>query len=317
MKHSPIVLGLLGRSDPKHCWIMNKAHCYVRQIKAGSLNYLKSGCLNEMVGYMKLSANIQDLFTELPLLERPKAAQKAGFAAIDVYSPFDASPTDWKTALNEAKSRMVSFNLPLGDFFEGGEGLLTDPDQDDAFNVAMQRSLEFADCLQIDSINLVSGRVVNTAPGKAWQHLVERACILADALESRGMHLTIEPLNTHDFPKVLVYNLETALDFIADVDCSNVALQIDIYEMHNMEPGLTEQLRIKSKWIRRIQLCDFPKRSQPGSGNMNLVDIERALVEGNYKGWISAAYEPTDKTDNSFGWLDTLSVAALSERLQS
>jgi hydroxypyruvate isomerase len=266
---------------------------------------------------MKLSANIQDLFTELPLLERPKAAHKAGFSAIDVNSPFDASPADWEAALNEANSRMLSFDLPAGDFFEGGEGLLADPNQYESFEMAMQRSLEFAERLKVDSINLVSGRALNTAPGKAWRTLVERACILADALESRGMHLTIEPLNTHDYPKVLVYNLETALDFIADVDCSNVALQIDIYEMHNMEPGLTEQLRIKSKWIRRVQLCDFPKRHQPGSENMNLVDIERALVEGGYKGWISAAYEPTDKTENSLEWLNTLSVTALSERLQS
>ncbi len=266
---------------------------------------------------MEVSANISYLFNEVPLLDRPQAARAADFKTIDVTSPFDASPEDWKQALKGARSRLMSFDLPMGDFHQGGEGLLADPAQQEAFETAMARSLEYADALKVDSINVVSGRCTSTQTGKAWQTMIERCTLLADELEKREMHLTIEPLNTQDFTKVMVFNVETALDFISDVDRANVAMQIDIYEMHMMEPGLTEKLRVKAKWIRRVQLSDFPKRNEPGSGNMNLIDIERALMEGGYRGWLSAAYEPTGSTQDSLNWLSTLSAVALSERLQS
>lgn len=266
---------------------------------------------------MQLSINIGDLFTELPLLERPGAAKSMGFKSVDFKSPFEASPDDWEHALSEARCQLLSFDFPMGDFLEGGEGILCSPEQQGAFETALERSLEYVDRLEVDSVNIVSGSALTTAKGKAWKTLIQRSVMLADALEKRGKYLTIEPLSAQGASHLLVYNFETALDFISDVDYANVAMQIDIYEMHNMELGLTEQLRLKAKWIRRIQLCDFPKRHEPGTGNMNLVDIERALVEGHFKGWLSAAYEPCTRSSESFDWIDTLNIAALSERLQS
>ena len=117
---------------------------------------------------MEISANISHLFLEVPLLERPKAAKILEFKSVDVASPFDASPSDWQTALQQARSALNSFDLPMGDFFEGGEGLLCDPKQEAAFQSAFERSMEYVEVLKVDSINLYAGRSLQTPPGKAW-----------------------------------------------------------------------------------------------------------------------------------------------------
>jgi len=75
-----------------------------------------------------LDANLSILFTELPLLERPRAAKRAGFDAVEFWWPFDTAtppPAEvdaFVAALDAAGTRLVGLNFFAGDMPAGDAG---------------------------------------------------------------------------------------------------------------------------------------------------------------------------------------------------
>jgi len=81
----------------------------------------------------RLSVNCSIIFTELPLLDRPRAAAAAGFSAVEFWWPFvDARPQtreldDFVHAIDDAGVSLGGLNFFAGDMSAGERGILSSP----------------------------------------------------------------------------------------------------------------------------------------------------------------------------------------------
>ena len=52
-----------------------------------------------------------------------------------------------------------------------------------------------------------------------------------------------------------------------------------------------------------IQFADPPKRTEPGTGELNWAVLFAAIDRLGYRGWVSAEYFPTGMTADSLMWM--------------
>jgi hydroxypyruvate isomerase len=97
------------------------------------------------VASLRFAVNLSILFTELPLLERPAAATRAGFDAAEFWWPWPvAVPSDpeidrFAVAITDAGVQLVGLNFFAGDMPGGDRGLVSWP----------ARSAEFRDNIDV------------------------------------------------------------------------------------------------------------------------------------------------------------------------
>ena len=96
----------------------------------------------------KFSANISMLFREHALLDRMRAAKRAGFEAIEVQFPYDAEVEDWLDTRRRTRMRVALFNIPAGDLTTGGQGLAAVPGRERAFRAAVAAAARYAAALK-------------------------------------------------------------------------------------------------------------------------------------------------------------------------
>ncbi|MCH2483466.1 MAG: hydroxypyruvate isomerase, partial [Gammaproteobacteria bacterium] len=105
----------------------------------------------------RFSANLSLLFTELPLLERFRAARECGFQGVEIQFPYDTPAANIKAQIDLTGLELVLFNVPAGDLMNGGEGLAAVSSKRHDFIDAVNKSAEYADILRPKFINVLPG----------------------------------------------------------------------------------------------------------------------------------------------------------------
>ncbi|EWM19577.1 hydroxypyruvate isomerase family protein [Kutzneria sp. 744] len=264
---------------------------------------------------MLLDANLSILFTELPLLERPAAAAKAGFDAVEFWWPFDtANPTPAQVdafvdALDTAGVKLVGLNFFAGDMPAGDRGVVSWPGRQTEFNASVEIAVDIARRTGCRTFNALYGnRIAGFTPSEQDELATANLTVAATAVQAVGGTIVLEPLSgAPDYP------LLTAADALAVADrvpLGNVALLCDLYHLAVNGDDLDS---VTSKHIDRIghvQFADAPGRGEPGSGQLELLRHLTTLSANGYRGHVGAEYRPTGATADSFGWLPTFQKEA-------
>ncbi len=251
---------------------------------------------------MKVAANISLMFQQQPLLERISVAQAQGFSGIEVQFPYTASPSAWKTALQEANLPCVLFNLPAADFMQGGPGLSCHPERTQTFIEALELSLPYIDALQPLTLNVLAGRQVEGYSRQAcWQQLVHNLQHTCDLLAERPIKITCEPINNLDQPGYLTPSVSDWQSLAKQVERTNFALQLDFYHAFRMKTDIASTVEENIKQLAHIQFADCPGRSHPGSGQLDWDLLLNHLKKADYQGWLGAEFVAQQQDD--FSWL--------------
>ena len=88
-----------------------------------------------------------------------------------------------------------------------------------------------------------------------------------------------------------------------EVNHPNLWLQYDIYHMQIMEGNLTKTIQENLGRITHIQVADIPGRHEPGTGEINFINLFRSIDEMGYDGWIGCEYTPAGKTEDGLQWI--------------
>lgn len=251
-----------------------------------------------------VDANISILFTELPMVERPAAARKAGFTAIEAWWPFaSAAPADaevdaFERAVRDAGVELVSLNGFAGDMAGGDRGLLS----------WLGRELEFEDNLDLllaigvrlgcGRFNLLYGnRQDGVDPAAQDELALDQLARAATAAQRGGATVVIEPLSGAP-----AYPLRTADDVLKVIDrlpqslAGTTLLLADLYHLCvNGEDVPTVLDRVHGR-IGHVQVADAPGRHEPGTGSADLDGWVRQLRDLGYQGSIGLEYAPLHST---------------------
>ncbi|GLR64976.1 hydroxypyruvate isomerase family protein [Marinospirillum insulare] len=254
---------------------------------------------------MKIAANISLMFNDLPLQERPSKAAELGFQGIEVQFPYELPVETWQALLAEADLPLILVNLPAGDLMQGGDGLACHPKRQNEFIQALELSLPYIEKLQPEVVNILAGRqVAGFSEQACLNQLIKNISLACKTLADYPITVSCEPINNLDQPNYLISRASDWQALAKQVNQPNFGLQLDLYHAARMQEPLTQLLDEYAAALAHIQFADYPGRSHPGSGEIDLQAIFNQLKQLGYSGWLAAEF-PSASTD-SYAWLTQL-----------
>ncbi|WP_406049323.1 hydroxypyruvate isomerase family protein [Kribbella sp. NBC_00889] len=261
---------------------------------------------------LRYAVNCSILFTELPLLERPAAARRAGFGAVEFWWPFaEAVPSDtdadaFVAAIEDAGVQLAGLNFFAGDMPGGDRGLVSWPKRSGEFRDNIDATIGIGERLGCPAFNALYGNRVDDQTAAEQDELaVENLGLAARAAARIGGTVLIEPVSGADR-----YPLRTAADALAVIDrvqaaydVPNVGLLADLYHLAVNGDDVDRVIAGHADRIAHVQIADAPGRNEPGTGSLPLDRQLADLENQGYAGWVGLEYKPSTTTDESFGWL--------------
>lgn len=255
----------------------------------------------------KFAANLTMLFNELPFMQRFEAAAKAGFKAVEYLFPYAYDKKDLAAALRTNGLEQVLHNLPAGNWEGGERGIGCHPDRTAEFREGVARAIDYATALGCPQVNCLLGKLPDgLTSADARKVVVDNLRFAANELQSAGIRLLIEPVNSFDIPGFYLTRTDQALSLIEEVGSPNLLLQYDIYHAQRMEGELGNTLTKNITRIGHIQLADNPGRGEPGTGEINYPWLFNHIDSLGYSGWIGCEYKPRGTTVEGLGWRSAL-----------
>ncbi|GAA3140534.1 hydroxypyruvate isomerase family protein [Nonomuraea salmonea] len=252
---------------------------------------------------LTFDVNLSILFTGLPLLERPAAAAKAGFDAVELWWPFggpDPSGAELaalRQAVEDAGVRLVGLNFDAGDMAAGERGLLARPDGSARFQVNIDAAVRLAGELGCTVLNALYGN----GPGTDRDLAVVNLRRAADAAAGIGATVVVEALNSHENPRYPITSSQAAFELIEQVDRANVAFLADLYHLHRMGEDVLALIDRHADRFGHVQIADDPGRGAPGSGRMPYGEIfARLAAAAGYRGHVGLEYR--HEGPGAFDW---------------
>lgn len=263
---------------------------------------------------LRYDVNLSILFSEEPLLRRPKLVTACGFDAVELWWPFDTPvPGDRQVdalvrALEEAGVSLVGLNFDAGDMASGDRGLVSDPDRADRFRANIDVAVGIAGRTGCRVLNALYGnRVKGVDVARQDELATENLVLAARAADRVGATVVVEALNAHENPRYPVTTARAALAVIDRATAAGgtrVAFLCDLYHLGRMGEDLPAIISDHWRRFGHVQLADVPGRHQPGTGELDVPGLLAALAATGYAGYVGLEYQPAGPSADSFSWLD-------------
>src|SRR5262249_14712699 len=159
-------------------------------------------------------ANLNFLFTELPFLERFAAAAKAGFKAVELGNPYEASANEVAARVKANGLAVALINISAGNPANGERGLTALPGREKDFGANMARALQYAEALNCKLVHVLAGLVHHGARRDVYVANLKKAARMASA---SGFGIVIEPINRRDIPGYFLNKTGDARSVIHEV----------------------------------------------------------------------------------------------------
>lgn len=261
-----------------------------------------------------LVANVSLLFAELPLLDRMKAAKRAGFTAVEAWWSFPTADggselAAFLDALERAELSLAGLNLFAGDMAAGERGVLSAPQRRAEFRCNLDTVVEVASRTGAVGFNALYGqRLPGVDPAEQDRVAVQNLELAVQQLAEVGGTVLIEPLSRNLNG---AYPIETAAQAVDIVDrvrdaagLDNIALLFDTFHLTNNGEDLVAVIDRYADRIGHVQLADAPGRGAPGTGSVDFSTVLDSLAQNGYRGLIAAEYMPGQETESTLDWID-------------
>lgn len=246
----------------------------------------------------KFCANLSWLFTELPFMERFKAAKEAGFDAVEVLFPYDCPAQEMRDQLVWNDLAFVLMNCPPPNATGGAQGFAAIPGLEDRFRRDFERTLRYARVLKPRHIHIMAGAAEGPEAKATFTENLRWA-----ATRAPKQSLTIEPINRTDMPGYFLADYDIAARVLDAVGAANLSLQFDAYHAHRITGDVMGAWAAHGARAAHIQVAGFPGRNEPLGGKIDYPSFFARLDSDGYKGWVSGEYAPAGATEAGLGWM--------------
>jgi len=246
---------------------------------------------------MKFSCCIEMIFTEVEFIKRFEAAKKAGFDYVEFWN--------WDNKdIPAIKRELQNTGLKMAALQGNGRGRMVDKNDHAIYLEDVKKGIDIA--AELGSLNafvmsdiLQEDRTVKPmdhpiSDEEKRENTISILHEIAPIAKAAGVTMVIEPLNIYvDHKGYSLYNTAPGADIINEINHPNIRLLYDAYHMQIMEGNICENIKAHHKTFGHFHIADVPGRFQPGTGELNYVNILKTLKGVGYDRVVGWEFEPT------------------------
>ena len=252
---------------------------------------------------MEFSCCIEMIYTTFPFEERIGKVAQAGFNYFEFWN--------WNNKdLDGIKRAIAKYNIHPITFQGSLNGVMVDKNDKATYIEDVKRSLKMAKELGAKTLFCMSDimqedRSVKPHPrfisdDEAAQSSIDVLKALAPIAEEAGVTLICEPLNTLvDHKGYSLHSSVVGLEIVREVNSPYVKLLYDAYHMQIMEGNIIDTIVKNVQYFGHFHIADVPGRNQPGTGEMNYVNIIHALKKAGYNRVVGFEFAPVNGDDDA------------------
>ncbi len=197
----------------------------------------------------------------------------------------------------EDRRRMMAKMRSLGLSFDaigGYKVTLADPTGSATLIAQLTDQIAVAKNLECPQIILTSGRRMDGLSREA-QHsnCIENLKPAADLAAKNNIQIVIEPIDLLENRFAYLNSVAEGFQIAQAVGSPNVKVLYDFYHEQRASGDLIDKLEKNIDWIGLVHIADQPGRHEPGTGEIDYLNIYRKLAELNYDKFIAMEYHPT------------------------
>lgn len=178
---------------------------------------------------------------------------------------------------------------------------LVDASLRDSYIEGVRQTIQACQTLGVTSIISQTGNVMDHIHRETQlQNMVETLKQCAPMLEKAGIVLEVEPLNgLVDHKGHFLQRSDESASVIDQVGSPNVKLVFDVYHQQITEGNVIRNATKYRDRINHYHIADNPGRKQPGTGELNYVNILKAIKETGFDGFVGLECGFTIDTDTA------------------
>lgn len=255
---------------------------------------------------LKLAANLDWLFTDLPIAARFQATKAAGFHGVEGLFLWQHPLAHLQAAQRETSLPVVLMNAPAGNWSQGERGLAAQPGRDEEFFSSLNVARDYAMALGCRQVHVMAGLRCDNLPLNTQRDLLtNRLRIACDMMAEAEIDVLIEPLNSQDMPGYFIDSFPLAESIIHEVGRKNIGLQFDIYHCQKIHGNVAKNIERYITLIKHFQIASVPYRHEPGTGELNEAWLFNFIRKMDYQGWIGCEYQPSTSGSETLRWMTT------------
>jgi hydroxypyruvate isomerase len=257
---------------------------------------------------LKYSICIENFYRGLNFEDKFAAAKRDGFEYCEFWTWKDRNWGGVKKAIADSGIKIAAFS---GD----DEYSLIDPDDKIKYVDFLKKSIERAKDIHCPYLVIHSDALTPDGSAKEMGRPLSyeaKLLIMFKVLESmapfaekEGVTLILEPLHTRlgeprAHKSYFLQYPETAFELTRQVGSGKVKVLYDIYHMQLMAGNVIKTLEENIDQLGYIHLADVPGSHEPGTGELNLSHILKALDSMGYTGFIGFELLPSETDEKAF-----------------
>lgn len=234
------------------------------------------------------ACNVDTWFRPTPFMERFALAAKCGFTTVE----FWPANRDGGINAQAIRAQLDKHGLKVSQFAPAAPAF-TDPAKHGELADMIKQAIADAKVIGCSQITLV-GHANTTGLSREAMVASYTAGLMriAPMLEDAGLMALVEPFNTVNHPNHLLNGSRPAVAICRAVNSPMVKLNWDFYHMQHEEGDLIDKFRAGIDQVGYVQLGDVPGRHQPGTGEVNHLNLLKAIRAAGYKGFLGLEYMP-------------------------
>ena len=262
---------------------------------AGTLARAQSGSDASTAAPFPLSIMLWTIYRDLPFEERLAKVAQAGYTNVELVGEYKSWVEADFARANEARRR-------LGIHFDATAGLphgVANPEVRDAFLTDLRQGLGPMETLECPAMIVLSGNVVpglsHDAQHQAAIETLKRAAAMVEGKQIAGqpVRLLLECIDPEENPKYFLTSAAEGIEIVRAVNHPQVQFLYDMFHEQIAEGNLIEKLDKHIDVIGLIHIADVPGRHEPGTGEINYLNIYRKLAQLNYKHIAAMEFRPS------------------------
>ena len=235
------------------------------------------------------ACNLDTWYNDVPFADRFARAAADGFINVEFW-PVRREGMDAR----KARALLDANGLTLTQYAPAAPNF-SDPAQHDALLDMIRQAISDSAIMGNKQITLVGHHIVDGMTREAMLAGYTAGLMrIAPLLEQAGLMALVEPFNTVNHLGHLLNGSRPATAMLRAVHSPMIKLQWDFYHMQLEDGDLIEKFTAGIDQVGYVQLGDVPGRHQPGTGEVNHVNLLKAIRAAGYKGPMGLEYYPLD-----------------------